>query len=202
MAQATGELRPGGRTANTRESVHTAVRELVAEGGAATVTMTAVAARAGVHQATLYRRWRTPEALVLDVAAADVASAFPVPATGDLSADLTAYLEHLIHDLSEPGSLGFFRAMVATAEAEGIDAAQQFSMPRLQQLQAMLDADGVTELTPLDLFELVLAPVFLWALLSGISIDTAESDGPSVARIVDNVLAVRTHRTREAGTGR
>lgn len=156
--------------------------------------MAAVAARSGVHQATIYRRWRTAEALVLDVAARDVASAFPVPASGDLPADLTAYLEHLIEDLAKPGSLSFFRAMVAAAEAGGIDAAQRFSMPRLEQLQAMLDADGTTELTPLDLFELALAPVFMWALLSGISVDTAESNGPSVARIVDNVLAVRKHR--------
>jgi len=162
--------------------------------------MAAVAARSGVHQATIYRRWQTPEALVLDVAAADVATAFPVPSSGDLSADLTIYLEHLVDDLSRPGSLGFFRAMVAAAEASGIDAAQQFSMPRLEQLQVMLDADGAPELKPIDLFELVLAPVFLWALLSGINSDPDEINGPNVRRTVDNVLAVRTHR-RGPGVG-
>ncbi|MFD0485574.1 TetR/AcrR family transcriptional regulator [Kineococcus sp. GCM10028916] len=200
MAQATGELRPGGRTAKTRESVHAAVRALVEDGGPSAVTMAAVAARAGVHQATLYRRWRTPEALVLDVAAGDVASAFPVPASGDLSADLTAYLEHLIDDLARPGSLGFLRAMIAAAEADGIGAAQQFSRPRLEQFQAMLDADGASELTSVDLFEIVLAPVFMWALLSGIDVDTTRSNGPDVARIVDTVLAVRTHRQRQRGS--
>ncbi len=161
------------------------------------MTIAAVATRAGVHHATIYRRWRTPEALVLDVAASDVAVAFVIPASGDLSADLTAYLEHLISDLSRPGSLGFFRAMVAAAEAGGIDAAQQFSGPRLEQLQAMLDADGATELTSVDLFELVLAPVFMWALLSGIGIDSADTNGPSVDRIINNVVAVRAHRSVE-----
>jgi AcrR family transcriptional regulator len=167
----------------------------MAEGGVAAVTIAAVAARAGVHQATVYRRWRTPEALVLDVAAGDVASAFPVPATGDLAADLRAYLEHLVEDLARPGSLGFLRAMIAAAEADGIDAARRFSQPRLEQLQAMLDAGGATDLSQTDLFELVLAPVFMWALLSGISMDTADG-GPSVTRIVDNVLAVRLRRGR------
>lgn len=195
MAQVTGELRPGGRTAKTRESVHQVVRELMAEGGIAAVSIAAVAARSGVHQATVYRRWRTPEALVLDVAADDVASAFPVPATGDLAADLRTYLEHLVDDLSRPGSLGFFRAIIAAAESDGIDAARRFSQPRLEQLQEMLDADGATDLSQVDLFELVLAPVFMWALLSGISIDTVDG-GPSVARIIDTVAAVRTHRRR------
>ncbi|MCU1405762.1 MAG: Transcriptional regulator, TetR family [Glaciihabitans sp.] len=194
MAQATGEVRPGGRTAKTRDSVHEAVRELMTEGGISAVSIATVAARAGIHQATIYRRWRTPEALVLDVAANDVASAFPVPASGDLAVDLTAYLEHLVEDLARPGSLGFFRAIVAAAEAGGVDAAQQFSQPRLDQLQAMLDADGAIELSQVDVFELVLAPVFSWALLSGFNADTSGGAGPSVARIVDNVLAVRTHR--------
>lgn len=171
----------------------------MAEGGTAMVSIAAVAARAGVHQATVYRRWRTPEALVLDVAAGDVSAASPIPASGDLAADLTAYLEHLVEDLARPGSLGFLRAMIAAADADGIDAAREFSRPRLEQLQAMLDADGAIELGQVDLFELVLAPVFLWALLSGFDRESAADAGPSVARIVDNVLAVRTHRRHGEG---
>lgn len=199
MAQVTGSRRPGGRTAKTRDAVHTAVRELMASGGPSAVTMSAVAELAGVHQTTLYRRWRTAEGLVLDVAAGDVASAFPVPVTGNLRADLTAYVDHLVEDLARPGNLGFFRAIIAAAETEGVEAAQELSAPRIDQFQALLDADGAPELTTVDLFELVLAPVFTWALLGGFPAGPDGDSRPDGTRLVDNVLAVRASRKR-AGT--
>jgi AcrR family transcriptional regulator len=201
MAQVTGSLRPGGRTAKTRDAVHTAVRELMASGGPSAVTMSAVAELAGVHQTTLYRRWRTAEGLVLDVAADDVASAFPVPVTGHLRADLTAYVDHLVEDLARPGSLGFFRAIIAAAETEGVEAAQELSAPRIDQFQALLDADGAPELTTVDLFELVLAPVFTWALLGGFPAGPDGDGRPDGTRLVDNVLAVRASRKRARTAG-
>jgi AcrR family transcriptional regulator len=201
MAQVTGSLRPGGRTAKTRDAAHAAVRGLMASGGPSAVTMAAVAERAGVHQTTLYRRWRTVEALVLDVAAADVASAFPVPATGDLRADLTAYVDHLVDDLARPGSLGFFQAIVAAAETEGVEVAQELTAPRMDQFQALLEADGAPELTTVDLFELVLAPVFTWALLGGFPAGPNGDRRPDGARLVDNVLAVRASRKRGETAG-
>jgi AcrR family transcriptional regulator len=47
-----------------------ATLDLLAEGGWAAVTMEAVAARAGVGKATLYRRWPAKEQLVVDALAA------------------------------------------------------------------------------------------------------------------------------------
>ncbi|HWG93781.1 MAG TPA: TetR/AcrR family transcriptional regulator, partial [Mycobacteriales bacterium] len=46
-----------------------ATLDLLAEGGLAAVTMEAVAARAGVGKATLYRRWPAKEQLVVDALA-------------------------------------------------------------------------------------------------------------------------------------
>lgn len=51
--------RPGGRTARTRAQVHDAVVAQLMEHGYDELTVDAVAARAGVHRTTVYRRWRT-----------------------------------------------------------------------------------------------------------------------------------------------
>lgn len=48
------------------EAITTATLELLADGGYAALTMEAVAARAGVGKATLYRRWAGKEQLVVD----------------------------------------------------------------------------------------------------------------------------------------
>lgn len=60
--------RPGGRSARVQEAVHAAVRELEAEKGRASLTVPAVAARAGVTPSTIYRRWGDLHELLSDVA--------------------------------------------------------------------------------------------------------------------------------------
>ena len=147
-----GVARPGGRTARTREAVHAAARELLAEPGAE-VTMAAVAERSGVHPTTLYRRWRTVESIVLDLAVERVTEESPVPASGDLLAGLRR---------SGTGTL--LQALLA-ASAQARDTAEVADIvePRIRQFQAMLDAAGVTGVDGLRLVELVLAPAYLWA---------------------------------------
>ncbi|GIM70027.1 TetR/AcrR family transcriptional regulator [Winogradskya consettensis] len=189
MAQQTGTARPGGRTARTRESVHAAVRELMVELPGGGITIADIATRSGVHQATIYRRWRSPNALLLDVAVNDLAARAPVPATGDLRADLTAYASRLSQELTRPGGLDFFRAIVAAAH-ESVEGSLELMVPRLDQFQAMLDASGTAELTPLDVFELILAPMYVRAMLPA----GAWQRFADPATLVDNVLAVRDHR--------
>ncbi|MFF4950597.1 TetR/AcrR family transcriptional regulator [Streptomyces chattanoogensis] len=93
-AQASGETRPGGRTARTRQAVLAAVFEELGEGGFPALTMEKIAQRSGIHLATLYRRWRGVEGLVCDLLtglSADV----PLPDTGTLPEDLRV-LAHAI----------------------------------------------------------------------------------------------------------
>ncbi|MEU1286624.1 hypothetical protein [Kitasatospora sp. NPDC005856] len=192
MAQASGTTRPGGRTARTREAVRAATRELLAESADGTVDIAEVAARSGVHLATVYRRWRTADGLIIDAVVDDLASRSPLPATGDLRADLQTWITGLLTDLTRPGDLAFSRALLR-AGGEGRDALE-FAEPRIRQIQATLDAAGVTVLTWVDLFELVLAPAYVRALLSA-PMDPAVD----AVRLVDNVLAVRSARERAAG---
>ena len=64
---------------------------ILAERGVVGLTMDEVAARAGVSKATIYRRWRSKEALVGDVIY-DLAEELPVPDTGNVGDDLVGYL--------------------------------------------------------------------------------------------------------------
>jgi len=192
--RAVGTTRPGGRTARTRTAVLTAVRELIVETGEAMPGIPAVAERSGVHAATIYRRWRTPEALVIDVALEDVNQRSPVPITGDLRADLTAYTRRLIVDAARPGGLGFLHALAGASSSPDVGASALSGLvePRMGQFQRMLDAGGATELTPMDLLGLLIAPVYLGTMLGSLpdEVDAA------AAQLVDNALAVEQYRAQ------
>ena len=87
--------RPGGRTARTRTQVLDAVRAELGEHGYDGLTMDAVAARAGVHRATVYRRWGDTGGLLADVLDAAGDDDWQPPDTGSLEGDL-AGLNHEI----------------------------------------------------------------------------------------------------------
>ncbi|WP_328491499.1 TetR/AcrR family transcriptional regulator [Streptomyces sp. NBC_00414] len=97
-----GRQRPSGafgpvrdETRNTR--IIEAVLDLIVESGYADLTMAAVAARAGVAKATVYRRWASREDLVADaLESLMLPAAVPgeVTAAGTLREDLIATLAH------------------------------------------------------------------------------------------------------------
>lgn len=82
--------RPGGRTSRIRAQVLDAVRAELAEHGYDGLTMDAVAARAGVHRTTVYRRWRDVGGLLADVFEAASDDDWQPQDTGSLHGDLAA----------------------------------------------------------------------------------------------------------------
>jgi AcrR family transcriptional regulator len=79
-----------------------ATRQLLVEGGYQQTTIAAVARRAGVGAPTIYRRWPRREALIEDAAFGHSQPA-PVPLpTGDLRADLRAWVEAFLTQLADP----------------------------------------------------------------------------------------------------
>ena len=172
--------RSGGRSARVRSAVHAAVTELLADPDTE-LTVAAVAARAGVHATSVYRRWGTLEALVLDVAVARVSDASPMPDTGNLRADLLAYAHQAARDLAEPDGLAFLRAVISTPQATVETGPHPRPAPeagflaaRGAQIQAMLDraaGRGEPSLHYTDVLDVVLAPLYLRVLfgLDGIN---------------------------------
>ncbi|WP_432095871.1 TetR/AcrR family transcriptional regulator [Streptomyces sp. bgisy100] len=88
--------RPGGRTARIRTQVLDAALAELGEHGFDGLTVEAVAARAGVHRTTVYRRWRDVGGLLADVLDAASDDDWQPPDTGSLEGDLTA-LNQEIH---------------------------------------------------------------------------------------------------------
>src|SRR5262245_27064398 len=80
--------RPGGRATRIRAQVLDAVRAELGEHGYDGLTMDAVAARAGVHRATVYRRWSDVGGLLADVLDAASDDGWQPPDTASLRGDL------------------------------------------------------------------------------------------------------------------
>ncbi|MFC8531762.1 TetR-like C-terminal domain-containing protein [Nocardia sp. NPDC057227] len=94
-----GRQRPSGAFGPVRDEARNAriidaVLDLIVEGGYADLTMAAVAARAGVAKATVYRRWASREDLVADALESVMLPTVPtgVPAAATLREDLIATL--------------------------------------------------------------------------------------------------------------
>lgn len=97
-------LRPGGRSARVQESIHSAVRALLAEHDRSSVTVPQIAARAGVTPSTIYRRWGDVSALLADVALARMQPDSEPVNTGTLRGDVQAWAEQYLDEMSsEPG---------------------------------------------------------------------------------------------------
>ncbi|MDP9461603.1 MAG: TetR/AcrR family transcriptional regulator [Actinomycetota bacterium] len=106
-AMTTSEMpRPsrGGRPRDpSRDGViRAAILRLLAEVGYGALTMDAVASEAGVGKATIYRRWRTKQDLVVDtISDLNRAEAAP-PDTGSLEGDLRQMLRSLVTVITGP----------------------------------------------------------------------------------------------------
>jgi AcrR family transcriptional regulator len=93
--------RPGGRSARVRAAVVDATLELLLAHGLEGLKVSEVAARADVHETSIYRRWGTRENLLID-ALLDATEQLGVPDTGSLRDDLTAYATDLAEFLATP----------------------------------------------------------------------------------------------------
>ena len=81
------------RSQQAQQAILNAAAELLLDRGPAAVSMDAVAERAGVSKATIYRWWPTKEALALDALYTEWATARPRPRdTGTLRGDLLSLL--------------------------------------------------------------------------------------------------------------
>ena len=82
--------------------IRAAILRLLAEVGYGALTMDAVASEAGVGKATIYRRWRTKQDLVVDtISDLNRAEASP-PDTGSLEGDLRQMLRSLVAVITGP----------------------------------------------------------------------------------------------------
>ncbi|MEU1436347.1 TetR/AcrR family transcriptional regulator [Streptomyces sp. NPDC005786] len=162
--------RPGGRSARVAAEVHRAVTDLINERGYGNFTIGEVAARAGVADSSIYRRWGNLETLLTDVALARLDTQSPMPDTGTLAGDLRTYAHQVAREITGPDGLAVVTLAVALSRSgqQGRQARDDLLAARTGQLQSMLDrATERGEHAPaaLDVLDHIMAPMYVRLLL-------------------------------------
>jgi AcrR family transcriptional regulator len=152
-----------------------AARELLTERDLAHLNLEQVAAQAGVGKATIYRHWRTREALALELLLELAGDMAPVRDRGDVRAEMVAIvdgtvrvltrtplgrvMEHLFSDLAlNPALSDPFRAAIVQARRATVAAVISRGIER-EQIRAHADVDLATEL--------LIGPVYYRLLFGG-----------------------------------
>src|SRR5438128_3514597 len=105
--------RPGRpRSEEAHSAILTAAISLIREVGYYALAMDAIAARAGVGKATVYRRWATKETLVAE-ALERIMRSIPVPDTGTTEGDLREVMRASLGMYRDPASKGLLSGLVA-----------------------------------------------------------------------------------------
>jgi len=178
--------RPGGRSARVRAAVHRAVVEFLADNPAEALTLPLIAARAGVHPTTLYRRWGSVAELMADVASSRFSGDIVVPDTGSLRTDLRRWVSDVATDLSDPDTLAVIRASVGSTPEGGCAC----TADRQDQLAAILERErerGGAVPDTAHAADVLLGPLYYRAIF------TDQPTEPDWAEhLVDTLLAATT----------
>ncbi len=189
-----GARRPGRpRDPQADEAILLAAREVMAESGFGGFTVDAVATRASVGKATIYRRWPSREALAMDVARC-IVEPEQDPDTGSLRTDLielftTAYLTK-VRALRDPDAGEPLAAIIAESgvnpELKGLVhefVEQRRSLTRTIFDRAVARGELATDVDRDLVIDLLAGPLLYRTLMSGRTVDRAV-----VTSIVDIVL--------------
>ena len=188
--------RPGGRAARVRTAVLQAAGELLTEVGYDKMSVEDVAARAGVHKTTVYRRWPTKAELTADAAELHSADAVPIPDTGELASDLRLLAREVVANIGNEGGARRSRSIAAAAATsdELMTAMHGFWAHRLalsgQVVERAIERGELpASLDPNLVIETVIGPLWVRLLLTGEPITEDLAD-----RVVDLVIAGVTPR--------
>ena len=140
MTETEVRRRRGGRSARVREAVLDATLVLLSDGAADTLSIAGVAARAGVHETSIRRRWRTKENLICDALLNHSEQRLPIPDTGSLREDLAAFVSELAAFDSTTTGKALLRAMAAAGSDPALaQARDMFWGTRLELAGAMIE---------------------------------------------------------------
>ncbi|MGW5384853.1 TetR/AcrR family transcriptional regulator [Nocardia sp. NPDC003963] len=141
--------RPGGRTARIRAQVLEAVHAELTERGYDALTVDTVAARAGVHRTTVYRRWRDIGGLLSDAIAAAADIDWHPRDTGSLHSDLAALNQEIQDSMTEQPSIAAALIAVSFRSEEAARALRRLWEDRYTQSEIIVErAIRRGEITP------------------------------------------------------
>jgi AcrR family transcriptional regulator len=147
--------RPGGRSARIRSLVLEAGFAVFVETGFEAFTIAEVADRAGVHETSIYRRWKTRGALAMDCCLHD--------------AHLAALLDSVVAVYSSPQGQAFLRMLAlqdAHASARREFLRRRFDLARTIFDRAVLRGEFPRDSDGMIVLEALLAPLVMRVLLN------------------------------------
>lgn len=138
---APGTVRPGGRTARIAGSVFAAAVAELTERGYADISVESIAARAGVHKTTVYRRWGSKPELIRQALAGAASAHIQVPDTGSVEADVGVLARAVQAILFAPQGAAITTALIvgglSSPEIAGL--MRQFWAGRLEAIRVIVD---------------------------------------------------------------
>lgn len=186
--------RPGGRSERIRRAVLAAAADLAASADPASITVAALAGRSGVSEVTIYRRWGTADNVLVEAAVEHAKGRRPIPLTGDVRADLTAWAKAVEDAVADQSGLGLLTAVAAAAAHGSQYSLQDLLEPLRERLQTLLDmADPPATLTVEDTLDHIAAPLYLRRLLGY----AHPARGPE--QLVDDLLSKHHRRVQVEG---
>ena len=137
------------------------------------LSLEGVARRAGVNKTTLYRRWGSREALLLDAFRARADSEVPIPDAGDLRTDLLALVRAAIGNLTTAEVQAMVRTAIALSPHDKTvaDTNRAFWTGRLavdgEVVRRAVDRGEIAPVDPERVIEAVLGPPYFHLLVTG-----------------------------------
>lgn len=191
-APITASRRPGRpRDARADVAILDAAVEVLAELGPSGFTIEAVAARAGVGKATIYRRWRSRAALLLDTAHHRMELGVEDPDTGSLLEDLVVSLLPLGGKLRNTPAGRVLPAVMseATVNPEMRELLTAFMADRRRLPEAIVERGIARGELPSDVDRELLLDVLGGTVFFRVLLSDRPVDEPVVRELVEAVLA-------------
>ncbi len=183
--------RPGRpRSTAAQAAILRATVEQIRETGYDAASMEAIAERAGVGKATLYRHWPNKEALAIEAIGA-IVRLIQAPDTGSVRADLRGVLHSTSMLYRDPRTRGLLSGLIS-AMARSVDIAEavasRISNPRRAALRAVLRRAVVRRELRRDTRVEIVVDLLSGAFLMRSLVTGARIDDPLIEQMLDVVL--------------
>jgi AcrR family transcriptional regulator len=190
----TVSIRGRPRNPEIDEVVLETTRRLLGEVGYSATTVQEISRRSGVHPPAIYRRWPSRRALIEDAAFSGLTE-IRVEPSGDLRADLSAFLVAYERSLGAPAARAAMPGLLATYQDEvPLPAAHWLHLSVRPHFEAILHA-SVDEidpgLDPDEVFDLIQG-----AVLGRIFVPAIAARGGDLDTMVEMVVRILTPPVR------
>jgi AcrR family transcriptional regulator len=185
------------RSEKAKAAILSAAAAILEKQGVREMTVDAVAARASVSKATIYRWWRSKAELALDAFVADMRPRLLLRDTGSFAGDLRALARAIVRAYGRPPLGPALAALIGEAQADPAfgTAIREHVVTPLREISLEIPRRAVErgelpEETPLNLvLDMLVGPIYFRLLLRTGPLDRRYADA-----LVDLLLAALTPR--------